>query len=254
MTRVTPHILRFEELTSTNEKAKEMVNEGQGEGTVIVAEWQTRGRGRGSHLWHSPRGGLYLSTLFYPREPTRATDLSILAGVAMAQAVTQLLPKGCEITVKWPNDCLIGWKKVGGVLCESLGDELLNLCVVGIGMNVNIEEQALEPFKNNLFSATSFSLENGGGRADLENVLNTIVAKLFTLYHLYHDEGFSPLQYLWEKNCKFIGRKVEFRDYGKPEPIVGTLLGIDENGALVLSNQNGDRERYVSGEITCFSQ
>jgi BirA family biotin operon repressor/biotin-[acetyl-CoA-carboxylase] ligase len=256
-----PEIHRFDVLDSTNTKMKELVTKGVSEGAVVVAAEQTGGRGRGKRVWHSPAGGLYFSTLLYPRDSKHVTDLPILAGAAVAQAVKDLLPKHKDVSVKWPNDCLIGWKKVGGILCENLGEERLGLCVIGIGLNVNIPIEALEPFKENPFSATSFLSETSGGQFELDKVLDVVTKKLFTLYRLYQKEGFGPIKFLWEKNCKFIGKKIELRDsgwresdrkMGGPGLTVGTFLGIDETGAIVLSNQKGEYHHYYTGEISCF--
>jgi len=256
-----PKIHVFETLDSTNAKARELAEKGSNEGTVIVAKTQTQGRGRNKRVWHSPSGGLYVSVLLYPKEAKRATDLSIVAGVALAQTVKTLLPKSNDVSVKWPNDCLIGWRKVGGILCENLGEELFHLCVVGIGLNINTPDEELLPFKSNPFSATSFRAEIGGD-FDIEKVQSTLLNKLFSIYRHYQTEGFPAIQYLWEKNCGMVGKKIELRDSslrnaGESNPgdvgsTVGTLLGIDDSGALVLSNAKGERRHYHSGEITCF--
>jgi BirA family transcriptional regulator, biotin operon repressor / biotin---[acetyl-CoA-carboxylase] ligase len=263
---ISPQILRFDSLDSTNVKARELARQGAaGEGTVLVATRQTAGKGRGNHLWHSPEGGLFLSALLYPKQAKRLTDLPILVGVALAQAVRQIAPKSCEVTLKWPNDVLINWKKVGGILCEALGEECFELCVAGIGLNVNVGPNELAPFQKNPFGATSFQNESEGGAYDLDQVLSVLLAKLFTLYRLYQEEGMEPIRYLWEHNCAFVGKKVELSESGVREPApksssgksepgvtVGTVLGIDESGGLVLSNAKGERRSYYTGAITCY--
>jgi BirA family biotin operon repressor/biotin-[acetyl-CoA-carboxylase] ligase len=258
-----PRILRFDSVPSTNLKAKEMAKKGGKEGTVIIATEQTAGRGRGNHEWYSPKGGLYLSTLLKPKLAKRATDISILAGAAVAQTVKDSMPKSADVTVKWPNDVLVNYKKIGGVLCESLGEEYDDFCVVGIGLNVNIAQENLKQFENNPFKATSFVTENVGGTFDIERVSNTLLRKLFTLYRLYQETGFKSVQYIWERNCRFIGKKVEFQDidwqnqeakenaFGKTQ---GVFQGIDASGAAVIMNDKGERHTYYSGEITCFWQ
>jgi BirA family transcriptional regulator, biotin operon repressor / biotin---[acetyl-CoA-carboxylase] ligase len=232
-----------------------------GEGSVIVARTQSAGKGRGSHVWHSPDGGLFCSIVLYPRQAKKLTDLPILVGVAVAQAVNQILPKSCEVTLKWPNDCLVNWKKVGGILCEALGEECFDLCVAGIGLNVNVAPSELEPFQKNPFAATSFQKESEGGAYEIDQVLSLVLAKLFNLYRLYHREGLEPIRYLWERNCAFVGKKIELSEGGARGPgskakevgtTQGTVLGIDESGGLVLSNPKGERRSYYSGAITCY--
>ena len=252
-----PKIFRFIELDSTNIKARELAIKGAANGTVVVADTQTAGKGSRNRVWHSPKGGLYFSMILAAKDQRKSTELSLLAGAALAQTVKQLLPKSVDVSVKWPNDCLVGWKKVGGVLCESLGDHHGELCIVGVGLNVNVEKSELAQFESNPFGATSFLAENSGSRYDLSEVLNMTVNKIFSLYNLYREKGFPAIQYLWEKNCQMVGKEIELREAGwraedEGGATVGTFLGIDEHGALVLSNARGERRNYVSGEITCF--
>ena len=255
----SPSILKFDELASTNLKMKELVIDGLAEGSVVTALQQTHGKGRGSHLWHSPLGGLYSSVLLYPKESKRATDLALLAGLAVAQAVKQLLPKSVDITVKWPNDTLINFKKVSGVLLEALGERHQYAVIVGMGINININPKELVAFQQRPFGATSFIAETGEGDYEIDQCLSVVLQKLFALYQIYHTQGFGPIQYLWEKNCLFIGKQVELRESGwRPEDgnragmTRGSMLGIDETGALVLSNAKGERRQYTTGEITCY--
>lgn len=258
-----PKIHRFEVLSSTNAKLKELALSGADEGTVVIASRQTAGRGRGVRTWHSPVGGLYFSTLLFATDQRHTTDLPILAGTALAQAVKEFLPKSVEVTVKWPNDCLVNWKKCAGILCEAVSHQGTGACIVGIGVNVNLPPSELRPFETNPFKATSFMVEGGGSQFELDKVFQVISTKLFSLYRLYQEQGFQPIQYLWERNCHLIGKRVELRESGwreqTPKPTgtdlgvtTGTVMGIDESGALVLSNSRGERRSYVSGEITCF--
>lgn len=257
-----PKIHRFDVLDSTNAKLKELALSGAEEGTTVIAVRQTQGRGRGARTWHSPLGGLYFSTLLFAKDQRHATDLPILAGTAVTQAIKNFLPKSVEVSVKWPNDCLVNWKKCAGILCEAVSGST-NACVVGIGVNVNLAAADLATFANNPFHATSCMIEGGGSPYKVEEVFEGISAKLFNLYALYQQEGFTPIQYLWEKNCQLVGKRIELRESGwreqNPKPqgselgvTTGTVMGIDESGALVLSNSRGERRSYVSGEITCF--
>ncbi len=257
----TTQILRFDSLPSTNLKARELAKTGAAaEGTIIVARSQTAGRGRGNHVWHSPEGGLYCSVLLYPRQARRLTDLPILMGVALAQTVKQILPKACDVSLKWPNDCLLNWKKVGGVLCEALGEECFDLCVAGVGLNVNLSASELAGFEKNPFGATSFQTESEGGTYEMDQVLGVLAAKILSVYRLYQEEGMEPIRYLWEHNCALVGKRVELSEAGMRDPsakaqtgvTVGTVLGIDESGGLVLSNPKGERRSYHSGAITCY--
>ncbi len=247
---------RFDSTPSTNQTLKELILGGAKAGTVVVADVQTAGRGRGSHTWASPRGGVYLSAALPAREPKRVTDLSIVAGVALAQAVRDCLPKAVQVGLKWPNDCLLNGKKVGGVLCETVASDGSGLCVVGIGVNVNLAAKDLAPFLTNPFSATSFLMECPGSEFQVNRISEILLRKLENIYLSYLQQGFTSVQYLWERNCTFIGKKVEITLSTLPEApskVEGVFLGIDEQGALVLAvGAQGERRRYVSGEVTCF--
>ncbi len=258
----TSKVYRFESVHSTNLKMKELIHKGGAQsGTVVVAEHQTEGRGRLGRSWASPVGGLYVSLLWVPKNPKRMTDFSILAGLAVSQTVKALLPKSKDVSVKWPNDCLVDWKKIAGVLCETVGDPP-SAVIIGMGINVNTKASDLEPFLKNPFSATSMLLETEGDQP-IDVVLETLLTKIFQLFAVYEKEGFAAIRYLWEKNCLMVGKKIELRDPGyQPADgdrgkTTGFFLGIDDSGALLLAKQKKDDEKmvttsYISGEIACF--
>ena len=257
----TPNVISQDEVDSTSSVLRQLAGRGAGEGTVVTALRQTQGRGSGGRQWFSPDGGLYLSVLLSSKVERRATDLCLIAGVAVAQTVRNLLPKSKAVSLKWPNDCLVGWKKVGGILSETLSGPQGGLCIVGIGINVNLTEKDLGAFKDRPFGATSFVMEAEGQGFDLPPIRDALLKKLFAIYDVYHDGGFQPVQYLWERNCQFIGKRVQLEgssvrpgatQEGLSKPVIGTCLGIDDLGGLVLSNAQGERRSYFSGEITCY--
>lgn len=252
---LTADIHRFKEVPSTNLVAKDLAKNGSGPGTAVIAVTQTQGKGRGKKTWASPAGGLYCSFLLKARDPQHLPDISILAGVAVCQTVRELLPKHFEVSLKWPNDVLIGKKKVAGILCESAGEDP-RMCVVGVGINVNTAEKELLPFAENPFPATSFSTEFGATPLDLEKVFTILTRKLFGIYQIYQNEGFETVRHVWENNCSFVNKRVEFCENGDGKAkgdvkLAGTFLGIDADGALVLATSEGEK-RFYSGEITCF--
>ena len=252
-------IHRFESLDSTNLKARDYIQSGAPVGTTILARVQTLGRGRAERKWHSPLGGLYFSTLLIPSKPSRATELSILAGAAVAQAMSQLMPKGARVTLKWPNDVLIGTRKVAGILSESVGDETMGMCVVGIGINVNTPAEELQSFAGNPFPATSMSIELKNEGFDQERVLDVILTKLESLYTLYWESGFDAIRRVWQDNCSMIGKKVQVENAGflghndkaPIRPLQGVFMGLDPNGAMVVKLADKDIAFYT-GEITCY--
>lgn len=257
---LNPRVSHFDQVDCTNTKLREMTDLGATEGVVIVAGSQTAGRGTDQRSWHSPVGGMYLSALLRARELVRVTDLSLLAGATLAEAVGVLLPKSKEVSVKWPNDCLVGWKKVGGVLCEVYKESEHPLVIVGIGLNVNIPPEELQPFEKNPFSVTTLMTEKGGEAFDLGHVTGVVIGKLFSLYASYQQRGFGAVKQIWEQNCRLLGKKIEVSELGwegkqesaKEQRVEGIFEGIDEEGALVLLDEAGGRKRYYSGRITCF--
>jgi len=246
---------RFKLVDSTNNKIKEIAKSEIKDGIVIVATQQTEGRGSGGRVWHSPKGGLYLSIVLSPQKPDQPTDLSILAGVAAAQAVRDIMPKLVDVSVKWPNDILVSGKKVGGILCESLGKGRESFCVVGIGLNVNTKSEELVAFQNDNFPATSFIETVPGSDVALSRVEDVLLNKLLSLYKLYQEEGFEPIRYLWEKNCRHMEHKIEIAErpplpkgQKQPQSWQGLFVGIDEKGGLMLIGKQGNKT-YYSCEI-----
>lgn len=131
-------ILHFEETDSTNARARELADQGAPEGTLVVAERQTQGRGRKGRIWFSPPGaGIYASLILRPSiPPHEATRITFVTAVAAAEALLHLTD--LNVRIKWPNDILVNGKKVAGILTEiSTERGAVDYAVVGLGMNVN---------------------------------------------------------------------------------------------------------------------
>src|SRR5271155_5515580 len=132
------HIYHFFKVDSTNRVALDLGHAGEPEGAVVVAEEQTAGRGRAGRAWHSERGtGIYVTLLLRPRlAPVQAPLLTMMAGISAQTAVAAI--SGLTVDLKWPNDLLIGGKKVGGILTEMHAEPtLVKFVIVGMGLNVN---------------------------------------------------------------------------------------------------------------------
>jgi BirA family biotin operon repressor/biotin-[acetyl-CoA-carboxylase] ligase len=244
-----PHIIRVDSVSSTNSILKQLVADGAKEGTVVVAKQQTAGRGRAERQWHSPLGGLYFSLMVRPPPMRRPTDLALLTGAAMAQTVKRFFSPEIPVGVKWPNDVLIQGKKVGGVLCEALGTGKTTEIIIGVGININTPASELTAFSHIPFQASSFCEVSSGKHFDLEEVLQTFLAIFFEIYETYLQDGFRFVQNLWERECLLLGKKIELNE--NDSKIQGTFLGIDGQGALVISTPDGNRRSFVTGEITC---
>ncbi len=248
-------LLEHDVVASTNKTIKQVSP--RKEGTFVLAKEQTQGRGSGTRSWHSPLGGLYLSGLLRVKPKDSPTVLSILAGAAITQTLRSTLPNSCKVSVKWPNDCLVNDRKIAGVLSELIEDGPSPLCVVGMGINVNLPPSELKAFESNRFPATSMQVETMNTRHDLYQVTKTLLQKIKALYELYWTDGFSAISEVWESNCHHVGKRIQF---SAPSPQSGQgpvifpalLQGIDSAGGIMLSNDQGVTQTHYVGEILCF--
>ena len=132
-------LLAYEQIDSTNEEAKRLAAAGAPAGTLVWAGEQLAGRGRRGRGWASPPGNLYVSLLLRPAcPPAQACQLNFVAAVALAEAVSALLPAGAGVALKWPNDVLVGGAKVSGILLEASAalDRSIDWLVIGAGVNI----------------------------------------------------------------------------------------------------------------------
>ena len=237
---VGKRILFFQETSSTMDEAARLAQEGAEEGTVVVAETQTAGRGRQGRNWVSQQGNLYLSVVFRPTLGTLPM-LSILSGLAAARAVRKTT--GLDARIKWPNDIMIARKKVGGILAESVveGDRIA-YAVVGIGINVSLDAGNNEEIAS---LATALNAEAGRDIAP-EDVLRQLLHDLDNLY-LGAAQGISPLGE-WTGLLDTLGQRVE-AGWGD-EIYTGLAEGVDELGNLRLRLDSGDLLTLTSGDAT----
>ena len=230
-------------LGSTNEVLKELAAQGAPEGTLVIADEQTAGKGRLGRKWLAPSGAsLLLSLLFRPDlAPSQAPRLTMLCSLAIADAIEELsdLPAG----LKWPNDIFIYGKKAGGILTESgtMGGRL-DYVVVGMGLNVNLAVSTLPELRG---IATSLSQELGQEVSRLE-LLWKILEGIETRYNSLR-RGDSPHQE-WAARLINLGRQVQVTT---PQGVlVGWAEGVDSDGALILRLPDGQRKRILAGDVT----
>jgi len=235
----------FSEVTSTNDLAKEIAAIGAREGTVILAETQTRGKGRLSREWASPKGGIWLSTILRPRLSVKdIPKLTVMTSLAVAKTINQLF--NLKPKVKWPNDVLINTKKVCGILTEAnTRDSITNFVVVGIGINANIELNSLP--KQVRENATSLKHELKR-EIDREQFLRILLEKMEHYYGKLIDGKFSLVLKEWKSLCGFLGSYVEVTSW--KETIEGWAIDVDENGALIIRLQDGTLRRVLSGDVS----
>ena len=242
--------LFLREVGSTNDLAKELAGYGAVEGTVVVAEKQTAGRGRLSRGWVSPKGGLWFSVVLRPElKPAEAVGLVFVAGLAVAEVLHELYAVKAE--TKWPNDVLVKGRKVCGILTEmNTTGEKVNYVTVGIGVNANFDVEKAFPEE---LRANATSLENELGRkVRLEELFKALLEKLENIYELFLKEGFAPVLGKWKKYAGFLGCQVEVTS--ETEKLVGLALDVANDGALVVRLEDGTVKRVFVGNATLRSR
>ncbi|MCY8912179.1 biotin--[acetyl-CoA-carboxylase] ligase [Bacillus atrophaeus] len=227
-------------LPSTQKTAHELANNGAPEGTLVVADKQTAGRGRMSRVWHSQEGnGIWMSLILRPDIPLQQTpQLTLLSAVAVVQAIEEAA--GVQADIKWPNDLLIHGKKAVGILTEMQAEEdRVRSIIIGIGINVN---QQSADFPQELQQiATSLSQE-AGEKIDRAGLIQQILLSFEKRYHDYLKHGFTPIKLLWESYALGIGQELRARTL--KGTFYGKSLGIDDEGVLLLETKEGIKKIY----------
>jgi BirA family biotin operon repressor/biotin-[acetyl-CoA-carboxylase] ligase len=245
---------------STNDVAKDLAAQGAPEGTVVLADEQTAGRGRMGRHWSAPPGTCLLcSILFRPALlPTQATRLTMLCSLAAADAIQQVA--GLHVALKWPNDLIVklqiadcrppthtvqspSWKKLSGILTETgtVGSGL-EFAIVGIGINVNVPQEELPTLAPD---ATSILAETGR-TTDRATLLAALLAGVEQRYEALR-AGANP-QPEWAARLATLGQPVQVTT---PDGVLtGVAESVDEGGALLLRTPDGVLHRLLAGDVT----
>lgn len=234
-------VIAHRSLPSTNIEAKRIAPSAE-EGTVVVADLQTVGRGRMERYWHSPRGGLWMSVILKPQiPPSQAFRVNMAASVAVARALEALYP--LDVKIKWPNDIMVGDKKISGILTEIAADmDRLDYAVVGIGINANVDAGSLpEELK-----ATSISGELGR-EVLLVELVRRVLEEMEGVYGDMAD-SFEGIHEEWSRRSATLGRRV--RVTTRSGQFEGTAVDLEADGALLVERDGGRLERVVAGD--CF--
>jgi BirA family biotin operon repressor/biotin-[acetyl-CoA-carboxylase] ligase len=236
----------FRTVSSTNDAALAMAEEGCPDGTLVIAEAQTGGRGRLGRHWHSPAGsGLWFSVVLRPKlAASGAQALTFLGAVATARAVRDL--HGVPMTLKWPNDLFLEGRKMGGVLTElSAESDLIRHAVIGIGFNVNLPAAAWPPELKPI--ATSLQVA-AGGPVPRVPLLRRILEEMETRYAQLQRSGPASLVDEARALTPMIGKIVRIQHLGQVRE--GTVVGMDPDGALLLRSAAGTVERLLAGDVS----
>jgi BirA family biotin operon repressor/biotin-[acetyl-CoA-carboxylase] ligase len=236
------HIHYRSSVDSTNNLAKELAEQRAPEGTLVITEKQTGGRGRRGRSWSSPAGANLLFSVLL--RPTMQADqvfvLTMILALAAIEAVKAL--SGFSPGIKWPNDLYGGMKKLAGILTEfAAKDRKAEWVVLGLGMNVNWYPQDLSAHATSIFSETGVRVSR-----------NSLLVEILKRFEIYYREVLSgelePFYQRWNEACFILGRPVEIES-GR-ERVRGKALRIDHDGALIIETEEGCTQRIVAGDVS----
>lgn len=236
-------ILRFDSVGSTNTEAADQARRGAAEGLCVIAEEQTAGRGRHGRTWISEKGsGLYFSIVLRPKLAPRYLPLiTLMAGVAVHDALEEF---GVRPDIKWVNDLLVGEKKIGGILAETVETASGLAVVVGIGINLTSRNFRAET------TQTATSIENETGKVvAADELAESITAFLSYFYETLNGPG-GPADIIdsWRRRSSyFSGKNVRVTLAG--DVIEGVTDGLEENGALRVKNSDGSVRIVQAGDV-----
>jgi len=226
----------FPEISSTMDAARELAKKGAKEGTIVIAETQTRGRGRLSREWLSPEGGIYFTLVLRPRiSPAYAPRINLMAAVAVAATIRKLF--GLKAELKWPNDVLIKGRKVCGILAEMDAEtDVVNFVNVGIGINANTSVPQ--------FEKTATSLKDMLGREiSRKEFLGALLVELERRQALLIE---AELLDEWKELSVTLKENVRIMSLG--EEVLGQAIDIDATGALILKGKDGSLRTVLVGD------
>lgn len=229
-------------VASTFQEAAELAADGAAEGTVVVAEEQTAGRGRLGRAWSSPQGGGLWLTIIVDLVPAQRSLLPFVAGLAVRNVVDRLLPGSTRALLKWPNDVVVDdgehLRKIAGVLVEVREQR----CLVGIGLNVSLTRQELPPG----VAATSLRLSAGFDMARSELLVDLLQAFRDGLDHLRSDP--HGLLMAYRSVSATLDREVEVTLPGGRR-LRGRAVDLDPSGGLIVEDSDGNRELVTAGDV-----
>ena len=235
-------LIRVGSVSSTNDLAARHARDGAPEGTVVLADRQTAGRGRLARPWVSEPGNLYASFVVRPDvPPARTAEVGFVAVNAVVDTVRAMLPASVPVRAKWPNDVLVDGGKISGMLLESapLGSGPAEWLVVGIGVNLRHHPEKTP------YPTTSVA-EAGGEPLPPEDAVRVLWANFHRGLTEWHASGFAAVRDAWKASAAGIGEFVTIRlDRGT---LSGVFMDLDTDGALILSQEAGTR-RIAAGDL-----
>ena len=238
-------IFYFEEAASTNDLAKELAGKGVEEGTLVVAETQTHGKGRLGRRWISPRGGIWFSVILRPEVGSKdAPKIVFTAALAIAKTIRKVLRLTAK--TKWPNDVLVHNKKVCGLLAEtSISDDNINFVVLGIGVNANVDTNA---FPQELTGSLTSLKKEAKREIPREEFLQALLKEMEHCYNDFTRGRFARILEEWKSLTDMIGKDVEVVSFD--ERFEGKAIDVDQDGALMVRLEDESVKRVFSADVS----
>jgi BirA family biotin operon repressor/biotin-[acetyl-CoA-carboxylase] ligase len=232
---------------STNDDAR-VLAESCPDGTLVICETQTKGKGRLGRQWESPRGGIFMSLILKPEiQPARIPPLALVAGYATARALERA---GLNAAVKWPNDVLVQGRKLAGILCEiSAQQGRIQYLIVGIGINANIPAALMPP---GVRERSTSVLDQTGKITDRNLLIAGVLNEFEPCYLRFLESGLEDLIPEIEPKLAYVGSPVMIHNtaLGSEEIQHGILQGLDSDGSLLLSSSAGEIKRFAAGDLS----
>ncbi|AOT73177.1 biotin--[acetyl-CoA-carboxylase] ligase [Geosporobacter ferrireducens] len=241
------NLIYYPSIDSTNNEAKKEAAAGAPEGTVIIADEQTGGRGRLGRQWVSPKGtGIWMSIILKPElEPAEAAKITQLTAASVATALRNVT--GCEAGIKWPNDIIINKKKVCGILTEMSAElNSVNHIIVGMGINVNVDP---EEFPEEVRSIATSVKESVGHEIYRKEIVLEILRIFEDLYlDFIRRKSIDKSVGICRKYSVTLGNQV--RIISKDKVVYAEAVDLTEDGELLIRNEAGEIEKIISGEVS----
>lgn len=235
----------FQEVNSTNDVARHLALQDAEEGTVVIAEAQTCGRGRLGRKWVSPPGGVWLSIVLRPEfKPRDLVKINLLVAVAASKTLRE--EYGLKAEVKWPNDVLVDGKKICGVLTEAASEgDIAKYMVVGIGLNAN---NSLSAFPPDLRIKATTIKERLGKDVKREELVSSLLKSFEFCYEAFREGRFISVLEDWRRFSCTLGRMVEVSGFG--ERWEGFAVDVDDEGWLIIKVDDGSLRKIFSADVT----
>lgn len=238
------NIAYFDKITSTNDIAKKLGDEGEKEGLIVISEEQTKGRGRMGRKWSTHKGdAIAMTLLLRPNIPPKdAPSITPLLALSIVEGIKDLT--GIECGIKWPNDVVLDGKKLSGILTEmKLSGAKINYIAAGIGININ-----QSAFEDEIADIATSLKRFSGLDFNRARILGEILNSLEKNYEEFKANGISVFIEKLKKYSVLIGQRVRIELTN--EKIEGKVVDMGEDGSLIISNDNGELKRVISGEVS----